>query len=114
MYGLGWLHGTIDFRTSSWTAVSNMNRESQPTTPARSSPFMDEGGAMCWDRITYEMMESYWPAVARGDVEAPRAIREWGGQAGRETEAHGFVHANGLPVGQRQPHRRRPGREARG
>jgi dihydrofolate reductase len=38
---------------------------------------MDEGGAMLWGRVTYEMMESYWPAVARGDVEAPRAIREW-------------------------------------
>ncbi len=38
---------------------------------------MDEGGAMLWDRITYEMMESYWPAVARGDVEASPAIREW-------------------------------------
>jgi len=38
---------------------------------------MDEGGAMLWGRITYEMMESYWPAVARGDVEAPPAIREW-------------------------------------
>ena len=25
---------------------------------------MDEGGAMLWGRITYEMMESYWPAVA--------------------------------------------------
>jgi dihydrofolate reductase len=23
------------------------------------------------------MMESYWPAVARGDAEAPPAIREW-------------------------------------
>src|SRR3546814_14788587 len=23
------------------------------------------------------MMESYWPAVARGDVEAPPAMREW-------------------------------------
>src|SRR3712207_2479436 len=38
---------------------------------------MDEGGAMLWGRITYETMESYWPAVARGDVEAPLAIREW-------------------------------------
>jgi dihydrofolate reductase len=37
---------------------------------------MDEGGAMLRGRATYEMMESYWPAVARGDVEAP-AIREW-------------------------------------
>jgi dihydrofolate reductase len=38
---------------------------------------MDEGGAMLWGRVTYEMMESYWPAVARGDVEAPPAIRAW-------------------------------------
>ncbi len=38
---------------------------------------MDEGGAMLWGRATYEMMESYWPAVARGDVQAPPAIREW-------------------------------------
>ncbi|MCB9726907.1 MAG: dihydrofolate reductase family protein [Deltaproteobacteria bacterium] len=38
---------------------------------------MDEHGAMLWGRVTYEMMESYWPAVARGDVEAPLAIREW-------------------------------------
>jgi len=32
---------------------------------------------MLWGRTTYEMMESYWPAVARGDVDAPPAIREW-------------------------------------
>jgi dihydrofolate reductase len=38
---------------------------------------MDEGGAMLWGRVTYEMMESYWPAVARGDVEASPALREW-------------------------------------
>src|SRR3954451_10110715 len=38
---------------------------------------MDESGAMLWGRVTYEMMESYWPAVARGDGEAPPAIREW-------------------------------------
>lgn len=38
---------------------------------------MDEAGAMLWGRVTYEMMESHWPAVARGDVEAPPAIREW-------------------------------------
>ena len=38
---------------------------------------MDEGGAMLWGRITYEMMEHYWPAVARGDEQAPPAIREW-------------------------------------
>jgi dihydrofolate reductase len=38
---------------------------------------MDEAGAMLWGRITYEMMEGYWPAVARGEVEAPPAIRDW-------------------------------------
>ena len=38
---------------------------------------IDESGAMLWGRVTYEMMESYWPAVARGDVEAPPALREW-------------------------------------
>src|SRR5512140_2172662 len=38
---------------------------------------MDEGGAMLWGRATYELMESYWPAVARGDVEAPPTVREW-------------------------------------
>jgi dihydrofolate reductase len=38
---------------------------------------MDEAGAMLWGRVTYEMMESYWPAVARGDVEAPPAMHAW-------------------------------------
>ena len=32
---------------------------------------------MLWGRVTYEMMESYWPAVARGDEAAPPAMREW-------------------------------------
>jgi dihydrofolate reductase len=38
---------------------------------------MDDCGAMLWGRITYEMMEGYWPAVARGEVVAPPAIHEW-------------------------------------
>jgi dihydrofolate reductase len=38
---------------------------------------MDESGAMLWGRVTYEMMESYWPAVARGELEAAPAMREW-------------------------------------
>lgn len=46
-------------------------------THAFFTQLMDESGAMLWGRVTYEMMESYWPAVARGDVEAPPAIREW-------------------------------------
>lgn len=32
---------------------------------------------MLFGRVNYEMMESYWPAVARGDVDAPPAMREW-------------------------------------
>ena len=38
---------------------------------------MDEHGAMLWGRVTYEMMEGYWPRVASGEVEAPPATREW-------------------------------------
>jgi dihydrofolate reductase len=38
---------------------------------------MDERGAMLWGRFTYEMMESYWPAVAGGAVDAPPAMVEW-------------------------------------
>jgi len=37
---------------------------------------MDEAGAMLWGRVTYEMMESAWPAIAR-DEKAPPAMREW-------------------------------------
>lgn len=38
---------------------------------------MDEAGAMLWGRTTYEMMERYWPAVARGELDAPPAQRAW-------------------------------------
>lgn len=37
---------------------------------------MDQSGAMLFGRNTYELMESFWPAVAR-DETAPRAMREW-------------------------------------
>jgi dihydrofolate reductase len=46
-------------------------------THALFTRLMDECGAMLWGRVTYEMMESHWPAVARGDGEAPPAMREW-------------------------------------
>lgn len=38
---------------------------------------MDEGGAMLWGRVTYEMMESFWPAVARGEMDVPPPMRDW-------------------------------------
>jgi dihydrofolate reductase len=46
-------------------------------THAHFTRLLDDGGAMLWGRITYEMMESYWPAVARGDVVAPPAMQAW-------------------------------------
>ena len=38
---------------------------------------MVEGGAMLWGRVTYELMESYWPAIARSDAQAQPAMRDW-------------------------------------
>lgn len=46
-------------------------------THAYFTRLMDEAGAMLWGRVTYELMESAWPAIARGDEEAPPALREW-------------------------------------
>jgi dihydrofolate reductase len=37
---------------------------------------MDAAGAMLWGRVTYELMESAWPAVAR-DENAPKAMLDW-------------------------------------
>jgi dihydrofolate reductase len=38
---------------------------------------MHASGALLWGRVTYEMMESHWPGVARGDTEASPAMRAW-------------------------------------
>lgn len=46
-------------------------------THAYFTRLMDESGAMLWGRVTYELMENHWPAVARGEVEAPAAMRGW-------------------------------------
>ena len=46
-------------------------------THAFFTDLMDEAGAMLWGRVTYEMMEAYWPAVARRAVDAPPAMRAW-------------------------------------
>ena len=46
-------------------------------THALFTRLMDEAGAMLWGRVTYEMMEAAWPAIARGDEDAPPALREW-------------------------------------
>ena len=65
------LHLTLD------GCVDHREGIADDETHAFFTHLMDEGGAMLWGRITYEMMESYWPAVARGEVAAPPAIREW-------------------------------------
>jgi dihydrofolate reductase len=61
------LDGCVDHRTGI----------ADDETHAFFTRLMDEHGAMLWGRTTYEMMERYWPAVARGDEDAPPAIRAW-------------------------------------
>lgn len=46
-------------------------------THAFFASLLDEAGAMLWGRTTYEMMEVYWPLVARGEIEASPAERDW-------------------------------------
>ena len=46
-------------------------------THAFFTDLMDQNGAMLWGRVTYEMMESYWPAVACGAVDALPEMRRW-------------------------------------
>ena len=46
-------------------------------THAYFTRLMEDHGAMLWGRTTYELMEGHWPAVARGEIEAPPAVREW-------------------------------------
>ena len=77
---------------------------------------LDERGAMLWGRVTYEMMESCWPAVARGDAEAAPAMREWALKL--EAKPKYVVSSTRTDfVGPQPPHRRRPanrGAEAQG
>jgi len=46
-------------------------------THAHYTRLLEQNGAMLWGRTTYEMMESYWPLVASGEVDAPPALRDW-------------------------------------
>ncbi len=46
-------------------------------THAHFTRLMEEHGAMLWGRVTYELMEDHWPAVARGEIEAPASLLEW-------------------------------------
>src|SRR5258705_10458542 len=64
---------------------------------------MDEGGAMLWGRVTYEMMESYWPAGARGDAGAPPAIREGAVKLGAKPKDVGAPTRTGFPWAKSPP-----------
>lgn len=46
-------------------------------THAHFTRLLEQNGAMLWGRTTYEMMEVFWPAVARGEVEASPALVDW-------------------------------------
>jgi dihydrofolate reductase len=57
--------------------VDHLEGIADDETHAFFTRLMDENGATLWGRVTYEMMESYWPAVALGEIEVPPAMREW-------------------------------------
>lgn len=57
--------------------VDHLEGIADDETHAFFTRLLDEHGALLWGRVTYELMEAYWPAVARGEVEAPPALRAW-------------------------------------
>ena len=68
---------TFSFNLTLDGCVDHREGIADDETHAFFTRLMDEAGAMLWGRVTYEMMEGYWPAVARGDQDAPPALREW-------------------------------------
>ena len=69
---------TFSLNVSLDGCVDHLEGIADDETHAFFTRLMDEAGAMLWGRVTYEMMESYWPVVARGDEEeAPPAMRDW-------------------------------------
>jgi dihydrofolate reductase len=68
---------TFSFNVTLDGCVDHQEGVTDDETNAFFIRLLDESGAMLWGRVTYEMMEGYWPAVARGDVEAPPVMREW-------------------------------------
>ena len=72
---MGLLTFTINFTLDG--CVDHQEGIADGETHALFTHLMNENGATLWGRVTYEMMESYWPAVARGEKEAPPAMREW-------------------------------------
>jgi len=57
--------------------VDHLEGVADDETHAFFTRLMDDAGATLWGRLTYELMEEYWPAVARGEVAVPPAILAW-------------------------------------
>jgi dihydrofolate reductase len=68
---------TFSFNVTLDGCVDHQEGIADDETHAYYTRLMDEAGAMLWGRVTYEMMERYWPLVARGEVEVPPALAEW-------------------------------------
>ena len=68
---------TFSFNVTLDGCIDHQEGIADDETHAHYTRLLDESGAMLWGRTTYELMESYWPLVARGEVEAPPAITEW-------------------------------------
>jgi hypothetical protein len=62
---------------------------------------------MLWGRVTYEMMEGYRPAVARGDEAAPPALREWAVKLDAKPKYVVSSTRTDFPVCEQPPHRER-------
>ncbi|MER1996273.1 MAG: dihydrofolate reductase family protein [Arthrobacter sp.] len=68
---------TFSYNVTLDGCVDHLEGIADDETHTHYTRLLEEAGAMLWGRTTYELMESYWPLVARGEVEAPTAIREW-------------------------------------
>ena len=71
--------GTLTFSYNLTLDGSLYHREgiADEETHAFFTQLLHAHGAMLWGRVTYEMMEGYWPAVARGEHDATPAVRAW-------------------------------------
>ena len=69
-------HLTFGINVTLDGCVDHQEGVADEETHAHFTSLMDECGAMLWGRVTYELMESHWPAVARSQ-EAPPALHAW-------------------------------------
>jgi len=68
---------TFSFNVTLDGCVDHQEGVADDETHDHFTRLMDESGAMLWGRVTYELMEAAWPAIARGEVEVAPALRAW-------------------------------------